>query len=241
MRVDPEIDGTGDAPATGLGAAVISARSRSLRRAETMGAAGSANTSAPRRTTGQSASGARADDAADHAHAGLRTAAGAANSSGVSRNAARALDTSSHARYRANTDANAPPPTFRVLQEWEGYVVDVGTGEFTARPIDLTAGESHEREEAAIPMAVISEGDVNLAVPGGVFRWLVGHEHSSKGLRRVSRIVFRDLSVLTQADIDSGKAWALGIARSLESHVNTGAADPDRVTTPRVRTPSLCG
>ena len=39
MRVEPEIDGTGDAPATGLGAAVISARSRSLRRAETMGAA----------------------------------------------------------------------------------------------------------------------------------------------------------------------------------------------------------
>lgn len=239
MRVEPEIDGTSDAPATGLGAAVISARSRSLRRAETMGVAGGANTPAPRRTIRQSASGARADNAADHTHAGLGAAVGAANSSGVSRNAARALDTSSHARLRANTGANAPPPTFRVLQEWEGYVVDIGTGEFTARLIDLTAGESHEREEAAIPMAAISEGDVDFAVPGGVFRWLVGHEHSSKGLRRVSRIVFRDLGALTQADIDSGKAWALGIARASESHGNAGASGPNRAATPCIRTTTL--
>ena len=36
----------------------------------------------------------------------------------------------------------------RIEQEWEGYVVDIGASEFVARLVDLTAGSSHEEEEA---------------------------------------------------------------------------------------------
>ena len=38
----------------------------------------------------------------------------------------------------------------RIEQEWEGYVVDIGLSEFVARLVDLTAGSSHEEEEAII-------------------------------------------------------------------------------------------
>ena len=145
-------------------------------------------------------SSARTDNAADRAHTSPETAVSAVDSSGVLSNGAK-----------------APPTTFRALQEWEGYVVDVDAGKLTARLIDLTAGDSHEREEASIPMAAISEDDVGLAVPGGMFRWLIGYERSSDGSRCVSRIVFRRLGPLTQADIDSGTAWARGIERSFTS------------------------
>ena len=60
---------------------------------------------------------------------------------------------------------------FQVLQEWEGYVIDIGEDEFTARLLDLTAGSSHEEEEAVIPLAEISEDDLKHLRLGSIFRW----------------------------------------------------------------------
>ena len=107
-------------------------------------------------------------------------------------------------------------PTLHALQEWEGYVVDIGEEEFVARLVDLTAGREHESEEAIIPMAEISERDASRMVVGSIFRWVIGYERSPEGTRkRVSQIVFRDLPRVTASDLHAGREWADRMAPAL--------------------------
>ena len=106
--------------------------------------------------------------------------------------------------------------TLQPLQEWEGYVVGIEGDEFVARLVDLTAGRSHESEEAVIPMAEISEYDASRMVVGSIFRWVIGYRHSVEETRtRVSQIVFRDLPRLTKDDFLEGQDWARTIASAL--------------------------
>ena len=99
--------------------------------------------------------------------------------------------------------------SLHVLQEWEGYVVEMRGDEFVARLVDLTAGSTHEEEEAIIPVAAISEGDVAAVDVGSIFRWVIGYERSPAGTRKgVSRIVFRDLPRMTERDFGEGCRWA---------------------------------
>ena len=101
------------------------------------------------------------------------------------------------------------------LQEWEGYVVEIGGEEFTARLTDITAGASYEQEEAIIPLSELSDGDAAKMREGSVFRWVIGYERSASGTKkRVSQIVFRDLPAITEADLRAGKAWARETMRS---------------------------
>ena len=114
----------------------------------------------------------------------------------------------------------APPAprraTLHALQEWEGHVVDIDEGEFVARLVDLTAGRTHESEEAIIPMAEISEYDASRMVVGSIFRWVIGYERSPEGTRkRVSQIVFRDLPRVTGTDLRQGEQWAHKVAPAL--------------------------
>ena len=112
----------------------------------------------------------------------------------------------------------SPGTTLEVLQEWEGYVVDIGETDFVARLIDLTAGSEHEDEEATIPLAEISDDDVARMREGSIFRWVIGYERSVSGTKkRVSQIVFRDLPVITAADLREAEAWAEETARAFES------------------------
>ena len=127
---------------------------------------------------------------------------------------------------RTLNNAESPPPvhfpppptpvpqraTFHALQEWEGYVVDIGKDEFTARLIDLTAGHAHESEEAVIPLAEVSEYDASRMCVGRIFRWVIGYERSVEGTRRrVSQIVLRDLPRMTESDFRTGREWAESI------------------------------
>ena len=106
--------------------------------------------------------------------------------------------------------------TLHPLQEWEGYVVEIGDEDFTARLVDLTANHSYESEEATIPFAEISERDAAGMTAGSIFRWVIGYERSAEGTRkRVSQIVFRDLPRMTESDLVTGKAWAEKIAAAL--------------------------
>ena len=106
--------------------------------------------------------------------------------------------------------------TLQVLQEWEGYVVEIGETDFVARLIDLTAGSEHEEAEATIPLVEISDDDVARMREGSIFRLVIGYERSVTGTRkRVSRIVFRDLPVITEADLRDARAWAADMARAL--------------------------
>lgn len=98
---------------------------------------------------------------------------------------------------------------FLALQEWEGYVIDIRDGDFVARLWDLTGEARREEEEATIPFAEITERDRIKMRLGSIFRWSIGYEHTEGGTkRRVSQIVFRDLPVVTKADLDEASEWA---------------------------------
>jgi hypothetical protein len=73
-------------------------------------------------------------------------------------------------------------PSFYPLQEWEGYVIDIADDVFTARLVDLTAGDEQE-EEADFPIAELSIADKNQLRPGAIFRWAT----RSAGLPAVHR------------------------------------------------------
>ena len=102
-----------------------------------------------------------------------------------------------------------PRAILHALQEWEGYVVEMDSRELVARLVDLTAGSTHEEEEAVIPMAEISECDVSAVRVGSIFRWVIGYERSPSGMKkRVSQIVFRDLPRMTERDFREARSWA---------------------------------
>ena len=103
----------------------------------------------------------------------------------------------------------SPEAALHPLQEWEGYVVEIGETKCTAHSTDLTAGDSHESEEATIPRAALSDEDNARMRVGSIFRWAVGYEQSAAGTRkRVSRIALREHPVFTEADRQRGEAWA---------------------------------
>lgn len=102
-----------------------------------------------------------------------------------------------------------PRATLHALQEWEGYVVEIHSDELVARLVDLTAGSTHEEEEATIPLAEIAECDAADVGVGSIFRWVIGYERSPAGTKkRVSQIVFRDLPRMTERDFREGQRWA---------------------------------
>ena len=109
-----------------------------------------------------------------------------------------------------------PAATFHALQEWEGYVLEIGETDFVARLVDLTAGSAQEKEEAVIPLIELSDEDSAKMRPGSIFRWVIGYERTAVGTkRRVSQIVFRDLPAITRMDLRHGETWALETIRSL--------------------------
>ncbi|MDE0447895.1 MAG: hypothetical protein OXH96_14625 [Spirochaetaceae bacterium] len=98
---------------------------------------------------------------------------------------------------------------FHALQEWEGHVTEIDGAEFVAALVDLTAGSSHEEEEAIIPFTEIADDDAAALRVGAIFRWVIGYERSRSGTkRRVSQIVFRDLPRITERDLKQGREWA---------------------------------
>ncbi len=102
------------------------------------------------------------------------------------------------------------------LQEWEGHVVQIDASEFVARLVDLTAGHSHESQEAVIPLANLSERFACRMAIGSIFHWRIGYERSPKGtLKPVSRISFRDVAKMTNIDFLDGREWARKIALAL--------------------------
>ena len=108
------------------------------------------------------------------------------------------------------------PVGFVALQEWEGYVIDIRDEDFVARLWDLTGGARREEEEATIPFVEIAERDRLTMRLGSIFRWSIGYEHTEGGTRRrVSQIVFRDLPVVTKADLDEASEWATETLRLL--------------------------
>lgn len=117
--------------------------------------------------------------------------------------------------------------TIHVRQEWEGYVIEISSRDFTASLIDITAGDSFDQDCAIIPLSAISEADRKSLQIGKIFRWIIGYERSQNGeRRRVSRIHFRDIR-LTSRDLERGEKWADDILAWIENTSATKDANND--------------
>ncbi|SPD76314.1 conserved hypothetical protein [uncultured Desulfobacterium sp.] len=107
--------------------------------------------------------------------------------------------------------------TFTPLQEWEGYVAEIGDETFTARLIDLTADAEQEEEEADFPISELSDTDKQLLRPGAIFRWAIGYRRTRSGSKeRVSFIVFRRLPAWTDHELKENRRKAELLAATLQ-------------------------
>jgi hypothetical protein len=84
-----------------------------------------------------------------------------------------------------------PRRRFRLLQQWECVVNEVAEDSVWADITDLT-DRSRADEVVELPLDEFPLADRELLVPGGVFYWAIGYEHTKGGqVRRVSEIRFR--------------------------------------------------
>ena len=130
---------------------------------------------------------------------------------------------------------NAPPKlshataaaTFHALQEWEGHVLEIGGDEFVAALIDLTAGSSHEEEEAIIPLTEISDGDAATLRVGAIFRWVIGYERSPSGTKKTC---FPDCISRSSPDYRSRSAARQGVGTRDQAGIRavTDGGNPPR-------------
>ena len=112
----------------------------------------------------------------------------------------------------------ALPEALIPVQEWEGYVVDIGSTDFIGRLLDITRGDKYDSEEVVISLEELSEEDAATIKLGGVFRLVVGYNVSATGEKTdVSRVVFRDLPRVTEEDLEEGRKWADEVLRAFET------------------------
>ena len=91
---------------------------------------------------------------------------------------------------------------FRIVQQWEGTVTEIGAKSFTARLRDLTVPD-HPEEQAVFSADEIDENDRELLQVGAVFYWSMGYHHDASGTRRLSNdLRFRRLPRWTRTDVD---------------------------------------
>jgi hypothetical protein len=101
------------------------------------------------------------------------------------------------------------------IQEWEGVVEWVEEGEFGARLFDLT--EPGEPEFTAFSLDEVSDDDLKLVVPGGVFYWTIAREiNATNRLRHVMMLRFRRLPSVRAARRDEVEREAEWIADKLQ-------------------------
>jgi hypothetical protein len=80
--------------------------------------------------------------------------------------------------------------TFQRLEQREGVVLEVEGEVFRARLVDPSGREPDE--EVEIEMEQLSNSDLHLVVPGGLFFWAIGYVTKSNGRRNLTlRIEFR--------------------------------------------------
>jgi hypothetical protein len=107
-----------------------------------------------------------------------------------------------------------PKERFKVLQQFEGTVLQISDEECRARVQDL--GRSEVVEEMTFPTEEISESDRKIAVPGSVFYWDIGYQDRIDGQRlRVSVIRFRRIPVWKEKDLAVADREAESLSESL--------------------------
>ncbi len=89
----------------------------------------------------------------------------------------------------------------RLLQQWEGTVIELSGADFVAVIRDKTNPSSPE-EAATFSFDQVSSADQQLVVPGGVFYWSIAYEDTITRTRKtVSTLRFRRLPAWSRRDI----------------------------------------
>jgi hypothetical protein len=96
--------------------------------------------------------------------------------------------------------------TFRALQKWEGYVLDVAADTFRAHLTPLR-GEGRE-QVAEIYLTELDDDDRALVQPGAVFYWSIGYLDRPAGRLRASILRFRRLPGWTRQELARAQAEA---------------------------------
>ncbi|HEY9159021.1 hypothetical protein [Candidatus Binatus sp.] len=118
----------------------------------------------------------------------------------------------------------APPQSFKPLQQWRGTVTTIGESEFDAELRDLT-DRTRARETATFGFDELSDSDQDLVQIGAVFYWSIGYKLSPSRQRElVATIIFRRLPRWTKSQLDAVKARANEIEEIL------GISNPARKT-----------
>jgi hypothetical protein len=115
----------------------------------------------------------------------------------------------------AGDTAQTRTSSFRILQLWEGYVIERGQDSFVARLVNKTDVTAPD-EEAEIFLSEVDEADQELVKPGATFYWTIGYRDPPRGKReRTSSVWFRRLGGFTEADVERAKERA----KSLKSRL----------------------
>lgn len=64
-------------------------------------------------------------------------------------------------------------PSGKILQEWEGLVVEVGEETFWVRLLDLTAGVTYADEKAEMRISDLRSSEAAFLQEGATFRWRI--------------------------------------------------------------------
>ena len=107
-----------------------------------------------------------------------------------------------------------PQHRFRVLQKFEGTVLEISGQECRALIRDLTSPGNVE--EVTFSIEEISASDRGLAVPGGIFYWYLGYDDHIEGQRyRSSAIIFRRFPAWREKDLIKAKEKAESLIERL--------------------------
>jgi hypothetical protein len=95
--------------------------------------------------------------------------------------------------------------SFKIIQEWEGYVVAIGDTTFTAHLVDMTAGDRRPKEQAEFLIEDLCNDDKPFLQEGGVFRWLIVYNSFRGTKERASVLYFRNLPAWRRPRPSEGK------------------------------------
>jgi hypothetical protein len=110
-----------------------------------------------------------------------------------------------------------PAPACITLQEWEGYVTDIGSETFEAILVDVSSGNRLPQSIAEIPLDELSEEEVRRLCIGSIFRWVISFEKRGSTQRRVSEVVVRHLPAWSRKDTEEARQAAIALGRDLRA------------------------
>ena len=109
-----------------------------------------------------------------------------------------------------------PDYTFKLLQQWEGYVTAIRDGELIATVHDAK-GSGGPEEEVVFDVAEVADGDLELLKSGSYFRWSIGYRTGpTKQKERVSFLKFVRLPAWSARDIKRVSLRASALAPLFE-------------------------